>query len=906
MLKCKPLRNITANKVSSTIFFYSRKKQRQIKCESTLEWSTAIVIEHEPLLIDYCEQAIELKWSRSNWTADFVVLLENEENSYDILIIEVKYLKDLLADQDHFKMKYSESIDWIRENKNKIISQITNFQVRKIEFLVVTDQIINQSFRMQNLRELMEASVDPAFIIELSRHIKAILSKNPNIEIKQLVKSISLRNLPEGTTEDEIWTGIYEMIYYFDLIIDLEQHLSPKSKINLPNGSFNYESINIWLKKFNWENQNIVKSIIPHLDLYALNDNPKKSIELWEIANKRYEIIIDLIKLPIKQLQLKEFKFEGHKYHWRTIHNWILAYKRSKGDISSLIPSYCDRGKKKVQDNNTKELFEIGKEAYLKSNRSSLSKKKPIAKKSISQSYKIMKAYAKRNSKIKYCMSYSTFYRKIKNISPKLVTEFREGTKVAEHKFELSEGEFPHGDYALQSVQIDHTPIDVLVVDEEQRKVTERPYLTVAFDSHTRCILGYYITYDKPSRLSVGMTLLNCIKTKKETIAKIRNSFPNLDPQELKSLETSGWLNIYGLPFTLHMDNGSDFRSEDIILFGLSYKVHLHYRPVGKTQFGAYVERFLGTLNKRLHSLPGTTSSNIKERGDYPSEDRAIFTIEELEARVITEIIYYHHDIHRELYMTPLAKWNESFTAIGTRALNRNLSLVKQSHFKFDVLPSDERTVQKKGVEIFNLHYTNPLIQKFIGIKNLKNKKKSKKFRIRYDPRDITKILFIDNTDKNNCQYIPLVCNDKFVQENYIKKKQILSLWAWNAIKNDFEIKGKQYYDQNVLLDIVNLQQDMENIALKRTKTARKLEARKKRREKDSREIINTVSISYPKTNEVIIKKKSQPKQVIRNFGISKTTKVKKIKLPAKNSSRFANLDQKTAKNLAKNLNRRK
>ena len=105
-----------------------------------------------------------------------------------------------------------------------------------------------------------------------------------------------------------------------------------------------------------------------------------------------------------------------------------------------------------------------------------------------------------------------TVYRRIRNLSAIEVAKKREGERNAEKKFELSESEFPHADFPLQSVQIDHTPIDVEIVDEENRLVTERPFLTIAFDCFSRCVLGYYLTYNKPSRFSIAMTLLNGVQ----------------------------------------------------------------------------------------------------------------------------------------------------------------------------------------------------------------------------------------------------------------------------------------------------------------------------------------------------------------------------------------------------------
>lgn len=43
----------------------------------------------------------------------------------------------------------------------------------------------------------------------------------------------------------------------------------------------------------------------------------------------------------------------------------------------------------------------------------------------------------------------------------------------------------------LDQVQIDHTVIDLIVVDEHERRPIGRPYLTVAIDVFSRCIMGF-------------------------------------------------------------------------------------------------------------------------------------------------------------------------------------------------------------------------------------------------------------------------------------------------------------------------------------------------------------------------------------------------------------------------------
>lgn len=85
-------------------------------------------MDHDPFVLDYCEQSIELQWSKSTWIPDFVAIVENQDE-YHILILEVKYLQELLTNKNHFIQKYDETQEWIKQNFNKLARQITSLLV---------------------------------------------------------------------------------------------------------------------------------------------------------------------------------------------------------------------------------------------------------------------------------------------------------------------------------------------------------------------------------------------------------------------------------------------------------------------------------------------------------------------------------------------------------------------------------------------------------------------------------------------------------------------------------------------------------------------------------------------------------------------------------------------------------
>jgi putative transposase len=61
----------------------------------------------------------------------------------------------------------------------------------------------------------------------------------------------------------------------------------------------------------------------------------------------------------------------------------------------------------------------------------------------------------------------------------------------------------------LELIQIDHTQMDIVVVDEETRKFVARPWLTLGIDVFSRMVTGFALSFDPPQRTSVGLCLLH-------------------------------------------------------------------------------------------------------------------------------------------------------------------------------------------------------------------------------------------------------------------------------------------------------------------------------------------------------------------------------------------------------------
>ena len=291
----------------------------------------------------------------------------------------------------------------------------------------------------------------------------------------------------------------------------------------------------------------------------------------------------------------------------------------------------------------------------------------------------------------------------------------------------------------LDIIQIDHTKVDVMVVDKETRQSIGRPYITVAIDIFSRMIYGFYISLEAPSYFSVGQCLLNAILPKDDI---------------MRQHQIQGEWPVYGLPRKIHMDNGKDFRSMSLHRFCEEFRIEDVYRPVARPEFGGAVERVIGTCMKKMHEIPGTTFSNTFEKGGYDSEEQAAMTIDELEKWYLDFVInIYHKTEHSSLGMTPEEKFYQGVFGLGEDKSIPFLPTVPVDTLKLRMalLPEIKRAVQKNGITIDYVTYFSEVLRKWIIPTQYKKIKPDLDNCVvcRRDPRDISKIYVYDEDIKD-------------------------------------------------------------------------------------------------------------------------------------------------------------
>jgi len=396
--------------------------------------------------------------------------------------------------------------------------------------------------------------------------------------------------------------------------------------------------------------------------------------------------------------------------------------------------------------------------------------------------------------------SAGTVRKRIDQIPRRIRMHKRYGRKAAQRIFQPSRGHFPEADFPGQSVQIDHTPADLIIVDDKHRKPIGRPWVTLAIDVFSRAIYGYHTSLEAPSALSNAMVMTQSVLSKDKWLEKL-----NID---------ADWP-VWGIMKSVHIDNGPDFHSNAFKGGCDRYNIKLEYRPKGFTHFGGHIERKLGSMSDRSHSLPGSTGHSITDKGDYDAEGNACMTMAEFERWLVSYICkVYHMRDHSETGEAPIKRWKSGFTTTPDLP-PVHLELPRCSEtFMIDFLPMKKRTIQRYGVQ-WDLNYYNEALRPWIGTLDETDKKKKAKLIVRRDPRDISKVWVYEPILKT---YILAHCSDQTIGP--------ISLWEYKEAKKQRKSRGNTSEERRQILNTAHQMREEVNEAARKTKSARRKQQR--------------------------------------------------------------------------------
>ena len=386
------------------------------------------------------------------------------------------------------------------------------------------------------------------------------------------------------------------------------------------------------------------------------------------------------------------------------------------------------------------------------------------------------------------------------------------GSKRARERFDPYRGSFPGADFPLAVVQVDHTPADVILVDEETRRAIGRPTLTVLIDVCTRMIQGFFISLEAPSALSAAMALQHAILPKDQWLRErgLLDLFAKYgfdDP----------WP-IWGRPRKVHADNASEFRGNALKRGCMEYGITLEHRPKGLPQYGGAIERSFRSFMGATQRLKGTTFSNVYKKVDYDSERRAILTLKEYERWfTIFVVTRYHQKRHQGIQYPPINLYRRFILGDSeTPPMGLPEPEADPHRLLIDFLPYFERSIQQQGVAIGNIHYWDDSLRRWIGAKDPTSRAQSRKFIFARDPRDLSHVYFLD-PDTN--MYFPIPYRNR--------ARPPISYWEHAAAQRLIAKDPNRKPNEEMIFQGIALARELEAEADKKTKQVRKMKARR-------------------------------------------------------------------------------
>jgi putative transposase len=281
-----------------------------------------------------------------------------------------------------------------------------------------------------------------------------------------------------------------------------------------------------------------------------------------------------------------------------------------------------------------------------------------------------------------------TIQRRLASLYAYELAVARFGEREAERRFAKNLGARPVS-RILEIVEIDHSPIDCLVVNED-RVVIGRPWITVVLDRSSRCVLGFHLSLAGHGTEAVFETLRTAMLPKEHLTTRYADL----------GLE---W-GCFGWPERVVMDNGREFHADAVVQALLDVGVIGEYSASKDPNDKPHVERFLKTLNYTfIHRLPGTTLAKVHQRIGFKAEDEACLTLEELDRMIHTWICQsYHLRPHGGLSdQAPIAVWQRSAEQFPPQ-LKMNAS-----DLEIAFCQSTTSAVQNDGIDLNTFKYVS-------------------------------------------------------------------------------------------------------------------------------------------------------------------------------------------------------
>jgi len=180
--------------------------------------------------------------------------------------------------------------------------------------------------------------------------------------------------------------------------------------------------------------------------------------------------------------------------------------------------------------------------------------------------------------------------------------------------------------YPMERVEVDHTPLNWVVMCERTGLPLGRPMLTVMIDAYSSYVLGFYVSFYGPGLTSISGVIRNAVMPKDSLVKGLNLENP--------------WL-ASGLGDELVLDNGLEFHAKSFKSMSWDLGCNLMYCRVRTPWLKPHVERFFGTLNT-LTLMRGRIHKRVANVMNIdPAKDAAISFSD-----LVNGLVMFMADVH--------------------------------------------------------------------------------------------------------------------------------------------------------------------------------------------------------------------------------------------------------------------
>ena len=231
--------------------------------------------------------------------------------------------------------------------------------------------------------------------------------------------------------------------------------------------------------------------------------------EVWDLAVWRAEVIDSLAQADVVGLGAVDSAASQLGVSRRRVYLLLARWRRGEGVVSEMIPGRSDGGRRggRLPEAVEAVVREVLRREYL------TRQKKTIA----AVCRQITRACRAQGLQPP---SRGAVERRIAKLDPVGAARRREGPDAA-RALQSAGGHPPAVTKVLEQVQVDHTVVDLEVVDEQHRLPIGRPYVTAGIDVFSRCLVGLVVTLEAPAATSVGLCLAHMVTDKQAWLERL-------------------------------------------------------------------------------------------------------------------------------------------------------------------------------------------------------------------------------------------------------------------------------------------------------------------------------------------------------------------------------------------------